>query len=163
MKKNRDYTFKVYKDEFDDWVCEYTDIPGMIGVGETKEEAIREADLFLNAYLDELDKEGREYPKIKDTHTYSGRITLRISRSTHREVVFSAQNDGVSINQWVTDAVNQHLGRYQISNKIKESLDLISEYAIANQDLKKEYLKTSYQMFDENKIFKYFSGETYAK
>lgn len=38
---------KLYKDENGDWVCEHSTFKGLIGVGDTPEEAVEEMYKFL--------------------------------------------------------------------------------------------------------------------
>lgn len=163
MNKNRDYAFKVYKDEFNDWVCEYTDIPGLIGVGDSKEEAISEADIFLNQYLDQLDEEGKEYPVIADGFTYSGRITVRVSKTTHKKIVEASDKNGVSINQWITDAINEHIGRWQISTEISKAFEMLSEFLLHERGNKQQYNKEIYDLFDRKEIKQYYEGKLHGR
>ena len=164
MNKNRDYAFKVYKGEFGDWVCAYLDIPGLIGVGDTKIEAIQEAEIFLNLYLDQLDSENKEYPIINDSYTYSGRITLRVAKSTHRHIVEAAQKDEVSINQWVTDAVNEKFGVWKAHDKILQALESISEVAVFEKNNKNHLHQTIRALYDDSSMRAYYSeGKSYGK
>lgn len=66
---NRKYTINVYvKYNFDgtrEWVAEYPDISGLVGVGNTKMKAIYMAENAKNVYLDHLEKEGISFPEKK--------------------------------------------------------------------------------------------------
>jgi predicted RNase H-like HicB family nuclease len=47
-------------------------------------------------------------PSVSD---YSGRITLRISKTLHRELVIAAAEDAVSLNQHIVDTLSFKAGR----------------------------------------------------
>jgi predicted HicB family RNase H-like nuclease len=53
-----------------------------------------------------FEEQGREFPQVEPSEeTFSGRVTLRMSRSLHRCVHERAERDGVSLNQWIVEAV----------------------------------------------------------
>ena len=51
-------------------------------------------------------EQGREFPQAEPTEeAFSGRVTLRMSKSLHRVVHGKALRDGVSLNQWLIEAI----------------------------------------------------------
>ena len=64
---NRKYPINVYikynLDRTREWVAEYPDIPGLIGVDDTKMKAINMAEEAKDMYLDYLEKEGISFPE----------------------------------------------------------------------------------------------------
>jgi predicted HicB family RNase H-like nuclease len=51
-------------------------------------------------------EQGREFPQAEPAEeSFSGRVTLRMSKSLHRSVHEKALRDGVSLNQWIVEAV----------------------------------------------------------
>lgn len=45
------------------WLATFPDILGLLGAGETKEEAVRELEIAKNLYLDYLEKNKEPFPK----------------------------------------------------------------------------------------------------
>lgn len=63
--KKKEYTLILYEDEFGDWVCEIDEIKGLIGVGNTPSEALRELSEFVKVNeLTTLKKELENTPKL---------------------------------------------------------------------------------------------------
>lgn len=155
MMKSRDYGVRVYKDSYNDWVCEYIDIPGLIGVGNTMEEAVKEAQSFLHAYLDELDKENSPYPVVNKSLTYSGRITLRVSKPLHLKISCLAQDYNVSINQFLTDAINTYIGETSSISKFEKIFEFIREMQSDQQA--NQTINLAYKLFDESKGKSYYT------
>jgi predicted HicB family RNase H-like nuclease len=76
---------------------------GIIGDGETAEEAL--ADLQKNQKLrfERYLKEGIDIPEPEAyQEEFSGRFVVRIPRFLHKELVLSAKQNHVSLNQYVT-------------------------------------------------------------
>ncbi len=164
MEKNRDYNFKVYKDEFNDWVCEYNDIPGLIGVGSTVEEAITEAKVFLDLHLDTLDQENAEYPSKSSLNNHSGRITVRVSKSTHRRVAQFAENENISINQFITDAIHEYLGFTKTNTKVIQALESLKDFALFEAKSKQSFTHEINELFDKKQTKAYYrQGLNYGK
>jgi antitoxin HicB len=100
------YRMRVYPITTDDgtveWGVEYPDLPGCVGGGDTKEEALKMAEDAKAAWLEIALKEGKKIPLPKDTDEkeYSGKYTLRIPKSLHRELTLAAEEEGLSLNQY---------------------------------------------------------------
>lgn len=89
------------------WAAYSLALDGCVGQGETAEEAIHELEINENEWLDSAQKYGIPIPdasKYKEPE-YSGKFTVRIARSTHRIAAEHAQRDGISLNQYVNDAI----------------------------------------------------------
>lgn len=119
--KNRNYRFIVYPVTFEDgsveWAAEYPDLNGIVGAGLTAEEAISEAELFKESYLDSLDILGESYPEHRFDPNVSGRLTVRLSKALHHKVLFRAEREGVSINQWINEILAKEIGYISAKNK----------------------------------------------
>lgn len=94
-----DYQFRVYKYE-GDWVCEFPDLPGCIGVGETVAEAIEDGYAAKELWLDVYMRKHGRYPEASTTFAkeYSGRFVLRVPHSLHRDLVLRAEEENTSLN-----------------------------------------------------------------
>lgn len=94
-----DYPFRVYKYE-NDWVCEYPDLPGCIGTGASRTEAVEDGEAAKVLWLDTYKRKFGEYPEVNDSFSreYSGRFVLRVPRSLHRDLALRAEENGTSLN-----------------------------------------------------------------
>lgn len=104
------YPFSVYKTRVDDhvfWIAKSILLKGCVGQGDTQEDALTELADNEKAWLDTAKELGMEIPEIpiEDADDYSGKTTLRMSPSVHRMAAHYARREGISLNQYINDAV----------------------------------------------------------
>lgn len=100
----------------------FNQFPDIIGVGDDENEAIKEARINLKLYFDycQDNKIAIPTPILNSwTNDYSGKITLRMPKSLHRDLDEFAEKDGMSINAIANDAIRQYL-MCKTVNEIKE-------------------------------------------
>lgn len=105
-RDNMNYAMKVYPMHLEngktEWCVEYPDLKGCVGGGDTIEEAIADAQATKSVYLSYLKDEGIELPVPKDEGSLpSGKIALRVPKTTHKQLLENAQMDGVSLNTYI--------------------------------------------------------------
>jgi len=126
----RRYPFFVYPIDTDtgtEWAVEFYDVPGVIGGGETELEAIEDAFDNLEAHLQFLKEDGEILPVASDfDENYSGKLPFRTSKSTHRRLKMAADREGVSINQYINEAVVEKLTKSEYSTYLSEIISEIS-------------------------------------
>ncbi len=108
------YAFQITPTEVDGnlyWSAESTVLKGCTAQGETLAEVITQLERNEQAWLAAARKRGLEIPKQEaPAASYSGRFTVRLAKSLHRQLALHAARDGVSINQFVSDAIAQRVG-----------------------------------------------------
>jgi predicted RNase H-like HicB family nuclease len=113
------YPFNVIADrEIGGYVVTYPDLPGCTthvecieDVGATAEEIRR---LWIRTeYEDEEDIPLPSYPS-----EYSGKFIVRTPRSLHRQLVVSAEQEGVSLNQYVLTLLAQRDAQARVEAKL---------------------------------------------
>ena len=83
------------------WAAEFPDLPGCLADGQTPDEAVENATVAKDIWIEaELDA-GRAVPEPAGDRDYSGRFVVRMPRSLHRRLALTAQREGVSLNQQV--------------------------------------------------------------
>ena len=109
------YRFEVYTDETDsgelEYIVKFFDFDNIIGVGETINEALEEAKSNLAFYIKYCEEKNIKVPE-PSTHvesSFSGKVTLRMSKSLHKLVDEVAKNEGVSINAFLNEAVSSYV------------------------------------------------------
>ena len=91
----------VSDDGEDYWAAEFPDLPGCLADGQTPDEAVENATVAKDIWIEaELDA-GRAVPEPAGDRDYSGRFVVRMPRSLHRRLAVTAQREGVSLNQQV--------------------------------------------------------------
>ncbi len=104
------YPFTVFQMENEGhvfWVAKSIYLKGCIGQGDAQEEAINELSENEKAWLETAAEIGIPIPEIPIEHPveYSGKMTLRISPTVHGQAAMYAKKEGISLNQYINDAV----------------------------------------------------------
>jgi len=103
------YGFNVYKTNVDGhqfWIAESKDLKGCIGQGETLDEAVAELDANEAEWLDAAEDHGIPIPEpTVEPGGFSGKFVTRVSPQTHREASISAKRQGISLNQYINNAI----------------------------------------------------------
>ena len=125
------YEIKVFPQTADDgstyWTACFPAIPECVGGGDTPEEAVAEANENLSFYLEYLEDEGKTAPKEYSVPEYNGKISLRVPKSIHKALAEAAENDGVSINLLLNNAVSQYLGLKNFDLQFQKKVDALKE------------------------------------
>lgn len=111
-----DYEVRVRRLSEEDggvFLAEVPELPGCMSDGETPEEAARNVQSAIEAWLAAAREDGRPIPAPRlweEEDEPSGRVSLRLPKSMHRELLEGARRDGVSLNQRVTHLLGLALG-----------------------------------------------------
>ena len=111
MSRNLDqYQFTVRRlsrEEGGGYLVEYPDIPGCMSDGETIEEAIRNGREALRDCIDVFKESGRKIPKPV---VEAAQWRQRVPRTLYSKLTKQAENEGVSINSFVTAIIAEAIG-----------------------------------------------------
>lgn len=111
------YAFKTYQMKVDDhvfWCVESEVLDGCVAQGDTLEEALLEFEVNENVWLETAKEFNIPIPDnvpIVPKNEPSGRISLRLAKSMHKEVAQLAEEDGVSINTFISNAISEKIGK----------------------------------------------------
>lgn len=103
-----DYKILLYQIDTDDgkeWIAEYPELKYCSGGGKTQIEALQMAEEEKRFYLEALKNIGEEVPVPNKFHNYSGKFSVRVSKSLHAKAVVAAQEEGLSLNALVLEAL----------------------------------------------------------
>ena len=92
------------------WTASFPAFEGCVGCGSTAEEAVKEAQENLAFYIECMEMDGASIPEPYAPSAYSGKIALRVAKSTHERIAVLAKDEGVSINSLLNIAVENFLG-----------------------------------------------------
>ena len=111
------YQFKVRplsKDEGGGYLVEYPDLPGCMSDGETIEEAIANGREALRDCIDVFRESGRKLPKPS---IEAAQWRQRLPRTLYSKLTRQAEDEGVSINSFVTAVIAEAIGSRQPATK----------------------------------------------
>jgi predicted HicB family RNase H-like nuclease len=93
-----------------EWIAEFVDIFGCGGGGNTAQEALKDALVNLEYYLEFAKERGEDIPQPSDYNECNGKIALRIPKSMHRRLLKLSADEGKSLNQVILDLFDRKLG-----------------------------------------------------
>ena len=111
------------------WTAFFPAVEGVVGGGDTPEEAMKEARENLAVYLEYLTEEGVESPEGYRQPAYSGKIALRVPKSVHRKLVEMAEEDGVSLNSCINTAIDTYLGKREFNYELNKKVEALCSIA----------------------------------
>lgn len=112
------YTIVIQHDRDDDgnegYVARVAELPGAISQGATIEEAAASVRDAMAGWISVALEDNIEIPEPRDINAYSGRFLLRIPKSLHAELAARAEEEGVSLNQYVATALASAVSRREL-------------------------------------------------
>lgn len=127
------YGYKIDLTQVNDhifWIVESTKLKGCVAQGDTPEEALQEFEENENEWLESAKKYGISIPEpvpAKVQEEYSGKFTVRLSKGVHHKLAERAEDEGVSINQFVCEAICERIGKNETVNELERQLESIQQ------------------------------------
>lgn len=143
------YGIILRKDEEGDWVARIKELPGCTAHGNTQIEALERLDEVMEAWLEDALASGAAIPEPRIAEKLpSGKWLQRVPRSLHKKLVEMADREEVSLNQLVTSALSEAVGRRSDAGQSfasefqkRQMDDLVIHRAKRAVAIKKEALK----------------------
>ncbi|MEX2314111.1 MAG: toxin-antitoxin system HicB family antitoxin [Thermomicrobiales bacterium] len=114
-----EYPFNVIADpDAGGYVIEFPDLPGCLTQVDTLDELPAMVEEVRALWIETTYELGQDVPMPSYPEEYSGRFNVRIPRSLHRNLVESAERDGVSLNQYVLTLLAQRDAQARVEAKL---------------------------------------------
>ena len=117
MEKNLEYYLKLtypfnIKPDLDDggYIAEFPDLRYCVGTGDTVDEAIDDAMIAKEEWLKAAYENKLTIPEPSSSDEFNGRVTLRLPKSLHRNIIETAKKEGVSANQLLLHLISIGMG-----------------------------------------------------
>lgn len=91
----------AWSDEDKGYIATIPEFKNLSAFGNTYEEALNEAKIVLEGYIESLESEGIPLPGPFKLCEYSGQTRLRMPKDLHKSLVLTAQKQGVSLNTYI--------------------------------------------------------------
>ena len=81
-----------------------SDLPGCSAFGQTQQEALEELQDAIHAWIEAAHAAGNPIPQPSAQaidHRHSGKVLLRMPRALHAQLARAAEQEGVSLNQYI--------------------------------------------------------------
>lgn len=106
------YPVRLFKSEEDGgFIAEAIDLPGCSAFGETMDDACRELQNAIRAWIAAAEEVDNPVPapSARDVAAdYSGRVALRCSKSLHAALSVQAEHEGVSLNSYIVSGLTEY-------------------------------------------------------
>ncbi|MHB8648291.1 MAG: toxin-antitoxin system HicB family antitoxin [Thermomicrobiales bacterium] len=122
-----EYPFQVIADPDGGYVVDFPDLPGCMTQADSYEEIAVMAQDARTLWIETAYDHGRDIPLPSYPEEHSGKFNLRLPRSLHRKLAESADQEGVSLNQYVT----QVLARGDAQTKVERQLETLMATVIS--------------------------------
>jgi antitoxin HicB len=105
------YTIEMIQESDGSWYVKIKELPGCMSQGDTPEEAIEMIHDAMRAWIEVALEDGMPVPEPQADEEYSGRFMVRVPRSLHRQLVQTADRQGVSLNAYCIAVLAQASGQ----------------------------------------------------
>ena len=102
---NLPYTIELQQFPDEGWSVRVKELPGCMSQGDTPEEALTMIQEAMLLWLEVALEDDLPIPEPRPIEDYSGKFVVRVPRSLHRDLVESANREGVSLNQFINVAL----------------------------------------------------------
>ena len=113
------YSFNIeWSEEDEEYIATCPAFPGLSAFGETEEEALKEAKIALEGFIETHKANRMALPEPIVHEAVSGKFQLRLPKSLHRLAVRMAELESVSLNSYIADAVRARVSGDQVGNRV---------------------------------------------
>ena len=113
------YSFNIeWSDEDEEYIATCPAFQGLSAFGETEEEALKEAKIALEGFIETHKTHKMALPEPIVHEAVSGKFQLRLPKSLHRLAVRMAELESVSLNSYIADAVRARVSGDQVGNRV---------------------------------------------
>ena len=116
------YSRILIPEEDGGYSAEMLEFPGCYSSGETVEEALTNLEEAAKSWIEASLEQGHDIPAATGHNAYSGKIALRLPAGLHKEAVRLAARDGVSLNQFLVNAIAAKVGAGNFSLRLEQRL-----------------------------------------
>jgi antitoxin HicB len=112
---NLPYTIEMIPGLEFGWVVSVRELPGCLSQGDDPDDAIAMIRDAMRCWLEVALEDGLLIPEPRELEQYSGKFVVRVPRWLHRELVRTTDQEGVSLNQFVSTALARAVGEHAAS------------------------------------------------
>jgi antitoxin HicB len=122
------YTIEIIPDE-DTFFVRIKELDGCMSVGKTKADSLSMIEDAMHEWLSVAIEDGIEIPlpEAMREDRFSGKFPLRLPKSLHRSLAEGAEQDRVSLNQYILMLLSEKHTLYQLKKLLTEREESICE------------------------------------
>jgi antitoxin HicB len=116
------YPFNVLADPDGGYVLVFPDLPGCLTQVESVDEIPVMAEEARRLWIKTAYDQGQDIPLPSYPEEYSGKFNLRLPRSLHRSLAEAAEQEGVSLNQYVVQLLARGDSQARLESRLEQVL-----------------------------------------
>lgn len=152
------YGFRLlWSEEDQGFIATCPDFPGLSAFGETPNEALHEAQVALDLFVESLSVSDTTLPEPTQALVCSGQVRLRMPKNLHYSLVQNAENEGVSLNTWIVTLLSKRNSVSELVSRLMNKMEAVKQ-AIEDQSEAISLVKISKTMSYKSEFSK---GEQY--
>lgn len=122
--EEKNYSFNIrFSFEDEGYIATCPEFPGLSAFGETEEEALKEARVALEGFIESYSDSNKELPEPIHVKRFSGQLRLRLPKSLHGTLSEIADSEGVSLNTFLIQCIQDGLTKKTINNELRAILE----------------------------------------
>lgn len=96
------YTYRVtWSDEDKQYVGLCAEFPSLSWLDDTQQKALQGINKVVSEVITDMESNGEDVPQALSVKDYSGTLTVRLTKETHRRIAIEAAESKVSINRYI--------------------------------------------------------------
>lgn len=123
------YVRRLTPDPSGGYTATIHELPGCIAEGDTAEEALDQLESVALSWLESAHASGFPVTPPVDYEGASGKVALRISRRLHQLAAERADLEGVSLNQFIGNALASYLGQQDGMQRMVRQLENVLSHS----------------------------------
>jgi antitoxin HicB len=88
------------------WAASVDELPECTAAGKSPEEAVQRLRKAMEVWISGALERNEEIPEPRSSSTASGRLLVRMPKTLHAQLARAAEQEGVSLNQFITGALS---------------------------------------------------------
>jgi len=105
------------------YVATSPEFPGLVGQSSQPEAALRKLRDAIDDAVRTLESEGQQPPPPRTLQDHSGQLRVRLPKSLHSVAATQAEEEGISLNAFIQDAVSRSVGSVSASRDVERRLE----------------------------------------
>lgn len=127
------YSYSFIQDEDGTFAAEVLEFEGCYSQGETPEQAMNNIQEAAKNWIEATLRSGKPIPTPLAETEASGKYALRMPKHIHQKVQRMAQNDGVSVNTFLVEAIAEKIGAIDYQDRLMTHIEnKMSHRTVAN-------------------------------
>lgn len=123
------YGFNVaWSDEDQVYIATCPSFPGLSAFGDTPAEALKEAEIVLQSFIEIFEKQGKALPAPDIIPEYSGQLRVRLGPVLHGKLARLAELQGLSLNQLIVSLLSEGVGAAGVVTQMLGRLNALATF-----------------------------------